>query len=550
MKNKVLPSVVILFLSLGIFLGFSIMDDNPNSSRTQEPVQFESIPLSPAPHYVAPDAIIFEDSLNGANDTTALKSRGYLPYYRGSGSQGVAATWFQGNSTVFSAFNGPSTGYVAANYQVVTSINNIDSWLVLPVTPVAAGDTLSFYERGTTSTTWVDSMRVMYSSVGDSTPEGTWTELGRFMNTDAGWFNRIYTVPTAGPNGRFALRYCVVNGGPSGSNSDYIGVDWIRVYGSGSGPSPGPVPDILYYKFEDNPGGNTVTNYAIPGQGTNPAPLSGAITLTSGGQFDSCIIGTTGANNGGVVTGWNNSLGSGNWTISTWVNIPHSTTGLAYYLFGDPAGSFRCFHNGVAGPDNLMLRGTGITNVTVAGVGPTPTVVHFVYDSAAAEIRTYKNGVYNTTVSQTPLNLAAGSGFKVGGYSTTRTMRARIDEFRVYSRALDTTEITSTWNHQLPLVTGIPTPVLNIPDKFILSQNYPNPFNPTTTIDFKVPVNELVTLKVYDVTGKEVTTLINEVKNAGTHSIEFNATGLSSGVYFYKIVAGDFMNVKKMVLLK
>ena len=314
-------------------------------------------------------------------------------------------------------------------------------------------------------------------------------------------------------------------------------------------PPIGPVPEIIYYKFEDNPTPTTVTNFAIPGQGTNPATLSGTTALTSGGQFDSCIIGN-GATNGGVVTGWNNSLGSGSWTISMWVNIPTDPTGLAHYMFGDGAGSFRCFHNGVAYPNNLLLRGTGITQVLVNGVGPTPTVVHFVYDSAASEIRTYKNGVYNTTVAQTPLNLAAGTGFKVGGYGSSRTMKARIDEFRVYSRALDSTEIALTWNHQLPIITGIPTPVLNMPDKFILSQNYPNPFNPTTTIDYQTPTKGLVILKVYDILGKEISTLVNQVKNAGSYTVEFNGSNLPSGTYFYRLEAGDNLDVKKMILLK
>ena len=67
--------------------------------------------------------------MNGANDTTSLHSRGYVTYYRGTGPQGTAATWFQGNQTVFKAFNGPLNGYVAANYQVVTGMNDIDSWV-------------------------------------------------------------------------------------------------------------------------------------------------------------------------------------------------------------------------------------------------------------------------------------------------------------------------------------------------------------------------------------------------------------------------------------
>ena len=554
MKNKVLPSVVILLVSLGIFLGFSVVDKDPNISRTQEPIQFESIPLSPAPHYVAPDAMIFEDSLNGANDTTALKSRGYLPYYRGTGPQGTYATWFQG-TTPFPAFNGPSTGYVAANFNVVTSTNNIDSWLISPPVNVGAGDTLSFYERAPTGSSWPDSMRIMYSAVGSTTPEGTWVELGRFKNTITGsWFNRIYTFPTAGNGSRFALRYCVVNGGPSGSNSNYIGVDWIRVYGSGGGPSPGPVPEILYYKFDESQSDST-ENFAIPGGGTPWAPVPG-LTLGGTGQFGGALQGNGLSSTSNYVnTGWAPDLGSSSWTTSMWLNVLHSTTALNY-LWGDPtAGSWRCFYSGAAGLYGVLIRlsGSGGTDITIPGVGPGPTVLTIVYDSAAGVVKAYKNGVFSNQQTQAgTLNISGSGPYKVGGYSSSSGLNAGglMDEFRFYRRALDTAEISLTWNQQLPLVTGGITPVLNMPDQFSLSQNYPNPFNPTTTINFKVPVNGLVTLKVYDVTGKEVATLINEVKNAGTHSIEFNATDLSSGIYFYRIAAGDFMDVKKMVLLK
>ena len=88
------------------------------------------------------------------------------------------------------------------------------------------------------------------------------------------------------------------------------------------------------------------------------------------------------------------------------------------------------------------------------------------------------------------------------------------------------------------------------PKLFSLSQNYPNPFNPVTSIKYQIPKNTFVTIKVYDILGKEVRTLVNEVKSAGNYSIMFDASSLSSGVYFYKISAGEFSDVKRMVLIK
>jgi len=89
-----------------------------------------------------------------------------------------------------------------------------------------------------------------------------------------------------------------------------------------------------------------------------------------------------------------------------------------------------------------------------------------------------------------------------------------------------------------------------IPDSYSLSQNYPNPFNPTTTITYKVPFESRVTIKVFDVLGKEVKTLIDKIEPAGDHSIVFDASRLSSGIYFYRMITGTFSQTNRMMLIK
>lgn len=89
-----------------------------------------------------------------------------------------------------------------------------------------------------------------------------------------------------------------------------------------------------------------------------------------------------------------------------------------------------------------------------------------------------------------------------------------------------------------------------IPTKFELSQNYPNPFNPSTTIKFTIPESAMVTLSIFNALGEEVALLVNRVMESGTYEVNFNAVGLNSGMYFYRIQAGDFTQVKKMTLLK
>src|ERR1043165_5508218 len=91
-----------------------------------------------------------------------------------------------------------------------------------------------------------------------------------------------------------------------------------------------------------------------------------------------------------------------------------------------------------------------------------------------------------------------------------------------------------------------------IPKQFSLSQNYPNPFNPTTKIRFEVPAGKSVAqtfLSMYDVLGKEVATLVNEQLKPGVYEVEWNAANYPSGVYFYKLSAGDFTETRKMVLV-
>jgi len=89
-----------------------------------------------------------------------------------------------------------------------------------------------------------------------------------------------------------------------------------------------------------------------------------------------------------------------------------------------------------------------------------------------------------------------------------------------------------------------------MPDKYFLNQNYPNPFNPSTTISFSIPTSEFVTLKVYDVLGREVATLANENLTAGSYSYNFDANNLTSGVDLYKLQAGKYNEMKKLVLTK
>jgi hypothetical protein len=120
--------------------------------------------------------------------------------------------------------------------------------------------------------------------------------------------------------------------------------------------------------------------------------------------------------------------------------------------------------------------------------------------------------------------------------------------------AISVTATTSDGNTTgfsfLELITDVEKEDNNIPTEFSLAQNYPNPFNPSTTITFSIPNEQLVSLKVFNSLGEEVANLVNENKPIGNYSVSFDASELPSGVYFYKISAGNFVETKKMILLR
>jgi len=115
---------------------------------------------------------------------------------------------------------------------------------------------------------------------------------------------------------------------------------------------------------------------------------------------------------------------------------------------------------------------------------------------------------------------------------------------------IDDWGVDMTTRGSFDVVTGISDSEPVMVERFTLANNYPNPFNPSTKIQYSLPTSEYVSLKVYDIIGREVATLVNTQQSAGSYDVEFNASNLTSGVYFYKINAGSFDAVKKMLLVK
>ncbi len=158
-------------------------------------------------------------------------------------------------------------------------------------------------------------------------------------------------------------------------------------------------------------------------------------------------------------------------------------------------------------------------------------------------------GVWQTTNAG-----AVWSNFSGGTLSSTASVRAfayRTSDNTVFAGVGGASGTTTGSVHEyteLPL--GVHNPVSSTPKEFSLMQNYPNPFNPSTVIQFSIPKTSFVSLKIYDMLGREISTLVSETKQAGSYEYNFNASNLPSGVYLYKIAAGDFTAAKKMMLVK
>jgi hypothetical protein len=205
-----------------------------------------------------------------------------------------------------------------------------------------------------------------------------------------------------------------------------------------------PVPELLYYKFDSTSPSTVVPNWASsPPPGTTTATIMGSLSQGSSGQCGNAIIGSGNASSTDYVnTGYATSL-SGSWTISFYTKDITSSSTL-FYIFGDAtASSFRCFTNGVAGPNNWILRGP-ITDVLLSGAATVaPHLSTFVYDAVAGNIKAYMDGALINTVTQAPFTVVGTGPFKVIGYSSNVGCPAggKLDEFRMYNRALTQSEI-------------------------------------------------------------------------------------------------------------
>jgi len=186
-------------------------------------------------------------------------------------------------------------------------------------------------------------------------------------------------------------------------------------------------------------------------------------------------------------------------------------------------------NNGIKAPYNLQYN-SGL----ISGKHQLANVIIDIYAANALELPASSYTRIGTTITDPNGNFSLTTGLNLEAITATAT---------------DQDGNTSNFA-RLNIVSDVEKENDEIPEEFSLEQNYPNPFNPSTKISFSIQTEEFVTLKVFNSLGEEVVELVNETKPAGNYSVSFDAANLSSGIYFYKITAGNFSDTKKMIILK
>jgi len=230
------------------------------------------------------------------------------------------------------------------------------------------------------------------------------------------------------------------------------------------------------------------------------------------------------SDNGAV---WNSVVAS-NTTIKAFAETQRSSGGTNLFV-GSLDGAFLSTDNG----KNWKTINSGLTYTNINSMAVSGQNV-FAATENGGVFFTKDNG---TSWSQINTGLPANTSVR-SLVIENNIMYAAASSGIVYKRALS------------DVVTSVRNEISSIPKTFTLSQNFPNPFNPTTKISFSVPQKTNVSLRVYDITGKEVSVLLNQELEAGNYQTDFNASGLSSGIYLYKISADNFIQTKKMMLIK
>lgn len=290
------------------------------------------------------------------------------------------------------------------------------------------------------------------------------------------------------------------------------------------------------------------TNYLATWiEAVGPMNVKGRFFCTTGVPIDTAfeVFDTLG---GKVAVGGVSNFGNGHYRLGATRVSPNLTDGDVYGKIIAP----------------LTVEGSSLLGTWTKANGPADVLTYYFNSKSlvtmSMDFDTLMTANYAVDSSVTPHHISwyASSG-KLGNLGiweiagNTLTVKATGGDTTTFPTTFDPetkypSEATSYT--KVAQVTDVKTNVSEMPKSFELFQNYPNPFNPSTIINYQLPMNSIVTLKIYDVLGREVKTLVSGHEAAGIHTVTFDASRMTSGVYFYRLQAGTYHDTKKLLLIK
>jgi hypothetical protein len=431
-----------------------------------------------------------------------------------SGLTGTSATNF--TPTAAPAFQWSFATQTSGVTSAITSISAVSN-------TVAWAGGLGIYLKTTNGgTTWTNGVVTGASAISFYGVYGVDVNTAYLLgsNGTSGGDSRIYKTTNGGTNWSLQLSL-------TGNASIFL--DGFAFWNATNGVAFGDPVNGSFYVFTTTNGG---TNWVQTPSANIPAPLTGEAGDVPGTPI--AVQGTTnvwfGTTAGRVYRSTNVGL---NWTVA---NAPiDATYGVQGLVFKDANIGFAT--SGATTNNYARTFDGGQTWIAATGLSPAGGTT----------------GIsYIPTFPTTLVSAGVGAGYSVNDGGTWTSINT--SSYNNVSFVSNMGWFVGNSGLITRATSTVGTPVESVsskPKAFSLSQNYPNPFNPATTIQFALPTNARVTLKVYDVIGREVATLLNgDVREAGNHSVSFNASRFASGVYFYRLSAGSFVETKKMLLVK
>lgn len=482
--------------------------------------------------------------------------------------------WVQQQTSVPSEFSAVSflddfTGYISGAYGVV--YKTTDGGLNWVHKPTGMWRHFSDQYFVSSSTGWIvgQSGTILKTTNGGNSwteqPSGTtsWLNVVQFIDGSTGWAAGEGGIIIKTTNGgtTWVLQTCGTSSTIEGAwfmnvTSGYQVCKNGMVLKTQNGGSNWSTAQIALTALHGITFANQSIGWTVGASGKIMKTLDGGASWTD--QSSGTTVGLNSVSFADANIGW--VVGDGGKILSTtnggasWTNQDSWTTKNLRSVYFVNAN-----HGYAVGLNNTVLEYSSLHPVPVQLAGFTATVVN---NNAVrldwrtiTEVNNYGFEVERSTGTIENFELLQGS-FIAGGGTTNQPREYTLTDFdapsgRLYYR-LKQIDLDGTINRTEPLAVDVLTGVDEnaTPSAFLLKQNYPNPFNPSTTIAFDLPFSGFVSLKVFDVLGREVATIVNEELNQGSYLKTFLAEGLSSGVYWYALKAGEYSQTRKLLLSK